>query len=98
MNYYDYFLTFGGFVILLPILVNWLKSAFKAEGIGAQILSWITGVIISLIAYAVNLGIFEGLTWWQAAIMGLGGSLASNGIFDAGLITWLFSIFKITKN
>jgi hypothetical protein len=97
MDYTSYFLTFGGFILLLPVVVNWLKTAFKASGFGSQIISWVTGVIVALIAFAVNLGIFEGLQWWQAALIGFGGSLASNGVFDTGLITWFFSIFKITK-
>lgn len=95
MNYMDYLLTFTGFIALLPILVQWVKNALKAEGTMALLISWIMGVAVAEIAFVLNLGIFEPLNWWQTGIVGFGATLAANGVYSTGLITWLFGLFKI---
>jgi len=93
----DYFTDFGAFVLVVPVVVEFIKRAVpNAPHLANQIISWAVGVGLAMLAWALDLGFFaEIVTWWQALVIGFGSSLAANGVFDTGLITWIFSLIKI---
>ncbi|MCG8310738.1 MAG: hypothetical protein MI975_25335 [Cytophagales bacterium] len=102
MNFSDYFADFATFVLLIPIVVEFIKKLIPEDSpsLAIQIASWVTGLILAMLAWILKLGFFADiLEWWQALIIGAGASLAANGVFDTGLITWIFSLVGIrTKN
>lgn len=95
IDYAGYFATFIGVSGVVTVVTEFVKKLFKVtpnEWI-QRIISWTIGIILGLFAWIFNLGMFEGLVWWQALLWGFGAGLSSNGIFDTGLIEWLFSLF-----
>lgn len=94
----EHFYTFAAFVAIIPFVTEALKALLGATGFLAQLLSWITGILLSLAAWFLNIpGIFEALIWWQVIIVGFAGSLAANSLFDTGLITYILEKLGILK-
>ena len=92
------FATLTSFVIVIPIVVEFIKKIIpkNSSSLVIQIISWITGVILAMLAWFLNIGFFAELVlWWEALAVGIGASLVANGIFDTGLITWILSIVGI---
>jgi len=88
------FSTFIALVAFIPIAVQYLRSRFMPNysGIWIQVFSWVVGLIITLIGWILNLGFLDGLSVWLALLYGVGACLASNGIFDTGIISALFKL------
>lgn len=64
-----------------------LKNLFNTQGgWGTRILSWGTGIVVSLVGWVLDYGILAEVAWWGMALIGLGSSLAANGLADTGLI------------
>lgn len=99
IDYEAYFATFAGIVSVTSIITEFIKKLFKVEPTAwvQRIISWLIGIILGMFAWGFHLGMFNGLDWWQALLWGLGAGLASNGLFDTGLIEWLFSLFTKKK-
>lgn len=98
-DYSNYFATFAGVVAVTSLITEFIKSLFKTElnSWVQRIISWILGIGLGMFAWGFGLGMFEGLDWWQALLWGFGAGLASNGLFDTGLIEWLFNLFTKKK-
>lgn len=99
IDYANYFATFAGIVSVASIITEAIKKLFKVvptEWV-QRIISWLVGILLGLFAWIFNLGMFEGLAWWQSLLWGFGAGLASNGLFDTGLIEWLFGLFTKKK-
>lgn len=98
-DYASYFATFAGVVGVAAIVTEAIKKLFKSPptGWGSRIISWVIGILLGLFAWIFNIGMFEGLEWWQSLLWGFGAGLASNGAYDTGLIEWLFSLFTKKK-
>jgi hypothetical protein len=60
-----------------------------------QVVSWLLGLLISIAAWYLQLGMFAEMTWYFALITGFIISLAANGIKDA---EWLESFWKLIKD
>ena len=90
VDYAANFATFAGVVGVTAVVTEFIKKLFKVEPSEwvQRIISWVIGI---------GLGMFEGLDWWQALLWGFGAGLASNGVFDSGLIEWLFGLFTKKK-
>lgn len=101
-DYESYFATFAGIVAVTSLITEVIKSLFKTElnSWVQRVISWIVGILLGLFAWIFNLGMFTDLEWWQSLLWGFGAGLASNGLFDTGLIEWLFGLFtkKKTEN
>lgn len=98
-DYAGYFATFVGVSGVVSVITEFIKKAFKftpSEWV-QRIISWVIGILLGLFAWIFNLGMFDGLVWWQALLWGFAAGLASNGIFDTGLIEWIFSLFTKKK-
>lgn len=97
-NVDEHFYTFSAFVLLIPFVVEAIKGLTGAIGFGAQLISWLTGVLLAFAAWFLNIpGIFESLVWWQVLLVGFAGSIASNSVFDTGIITYILTKLGILK-
>ena len=96
--YESAFTTFVALVAAIPIVVESLKNLFgktkETPNWLVQLLSWGTGMIMTMFGWSLNLGFLEGLTWEWALIYGFGASLAANGVADTKIIEWIFSLFR----
>ena len=99
VDYAANFATFAGVVGVTAVVTEFIKKLFKVEPSEwvQRIISWVIGIGLGMFAWGFNLGMFEGLDWWQALLWGFGAGLASNGVFDSGLIEWLFGLFTKKK-
>lgn len=97
-DFSSYFGSFSALIGGIPFVVEFIKRFLNIKSsLGIQIISWGTGVLMSFLAWALHLGMFENVFWWQSLAIGLGASLVANGVFDTGLITWLLRLLKVTK-
>ena len=96
-NPLDFTLIFGTFAALvaaIPFVVELIKKLIPNASSGAiQIVSWLTGVVVTMFGWFFHLGFLADLTWYIALLYGLGASLAANGVFDTGIITQIISFF-----
>lgn len=99
IDYAANFATFAGVVGVTAVVTEFIKKLFKVEPSEwvQRIISWVIGIGLGMFAWGFNLGMFEGLDWWQALLWGFGAGLASNGFWDTGLIEWLFGLFTKKK-
>lgn len=98
INWGDALQSFAALALALPLVVDFFKLKLKLQGLTLQILSWGIGVIIGFIAWWLNIGIFAGLVWWQVLAVGVGASLAANGVADTGIIRTILSFIGINVN
>jgi hypothetical protein len=95
-GYSEIFQTFAALVAGIPLVVEFLKNVFNnPTGWGARIISWGTGLALSAFGWWLGLGIFSEVVWYNALLIGFGASLAANGVFDTGLVTWLLEALNI---
>ena len=76
------------------LAVKKLIPAIEKSSLATQIVSWVTGLVVTMVGWIFNLGFLNDLEWWMAILYGLGASLAANGIFDTGFIEWFIGLFK----
>jgi hypothetical protein len=94
MDYLVYFTTTAGLIALIDALTEFFKLKFKISTSIIQYVSWGIGILLAVVGQIFGLGMFETLTWIQTVIAGFGAALASNGVFDTGLVDWIVSLFK----
>lgn len=94
----DFFLSLAAMIPLIVFCTAWLTKLLNPSGAIKQLISWIVSIVLSLIAWFLNLGIFEPLSWYIAIVYGLAAAIGANGIFDIKLIQkFLHLIFKYPK-
>ena len=92
------FSSFVALVAGIPLVVEAIKGLFKPDSKTViQIISWITGVAVTMFGWWLNLGFLEGLIWWNALAIGFFASLAANGVYDTGFYEWLLKQLGILK-
>jgi hypothetical protein len=94
----QYVQSMAAMLVLIPIIVEFANMVLKIHGLGLQILSWVIGIAISIVAQLLDLGIFADLVLWQAAVVGLGASLAANGVADLGFIQSILKLIGINTD
>jgi hypothetical protein len=94
MDYLVYFTTTTGLIALIDTVTEFLKLKLKIPNTYIQYVSWLIGILLAVSGQLLDLGMFEAMTWWQSIIAGFAAALASNGVFDTGLVDWIISIFK----
>jgi hypothetical protein len=95
--YEEVFVSFLALVAGIPLVTEFFKRLLNASGLAAQIISWVTGVLLALFGFFLNLGIFAPMEIWQALVTGLAASLAANGVFDTGVVEWFLRLIGILK-
>jgi len=92
------FASFVALVAGIPLVVEAIKGLVKPDSKTIiQIISWITGIAVTMFGWWLNLGFLEGLLWWNALVIGFFASLAANGIYDTGFYEWLLKQIGILK-
>jgi hypothetical protein len=94
INFAESFGTFSGLAALNVVIVNLITTYCKIKTSWIkQVISWIIPIIISIIGFVFNLGLFENYTvlvewqgWIYTILTGLGIGLTSNGIFDISFV------------
>ena len=84
--------TIAGAAAAVLLFTGWIKTAFKLDGMFARWVSWIVALSISFLAWLLNFGLFEPLTWYVALIYGFGIGLVANGIFTADTVKYILSL------
>lgn len=95
------FTTFAALVAVIPVVTEFLKKILSVKpggGIWTQVLSWATGILLTLAGWLLDLGFLSGLSVYLALLYGAGASLAANGVFDTQIITAIFGLFKKTEH
>ncbi|MCK9545037.1 MAG: hypothetical protein M0R03_23725 [Novosphingobium sp.] len=94
----EIFVSFTVLVVAIPFIVEAIKAWIKPEGsFLIQLISWGTGIAVTMFGWWLNLGFLEGIIWWNAIVIGFFVSLAANGGYDTGLFTWLLKSLGILK-
>jgi hypothetical protein len=94
MDFLAYFTTTSGLIALIDTITEFVKVKLKIPNTYIQYVSWLIGILLAVAGQQLDLGMFEAMTWWQSIIAGFGAALASNGVFDTGLVDWIISKFK----
>jgi len=85
--------TFAGVVAVTLVITGWIKTFFTLEGKWARWLSWGVSVILSILCWYWNLGIFEPLNFFVTLLYGFGIGLVSNGVYTSETVQgWLEEI------
>jgi hypothetical protein len=96
-NWNSAFISIPALVAVMPFVIEFVKRMVNATGIAAQVLSWVLCVGIAMVGYWLEIGMFADLLWWKSLIVGVGVGLATNGIFDTGIVIGILQILKIVK-
>ena len=103
------FATFVAFVSGILVLTEAINKIFKVENPTAKlIISWAISLGLAALGFGLQLGFFADCGtvdtwqgWVKAMLIGGGGGLCANGLYDREeiwqLLEWIFSIFKKKK-
>lgn len=94
-NYDDLFATFAGLIAVSNFMTEALKKTIATDNkLVVQVFSWLGGILGAFVGWALDLGMFVGYMpqdWYKILIIGILASLASNGVYDTGVLNWLSS-------
>jgi len=90
----SYFTSLTGLVSLVILVTQFLKKLIKTEGLKTQILSWIVSVVLAVVGYFLQLGIFIDLAWYWILIYAVSAGLIANGIATKQVVEAILSLFK----
>lgn len=89
----EWFITLAAFVGVVMTITEFLKVyIFKTSGFASRFLSWIVSILLALLGWILQAGIFAGLPWYWIFLYGLSAGFIGNGIFDIGIIKAILSI------
>lgn len=100
------FATFVAFVLGVMTLTEAVNKLFKVEDCLAKlIISWVLSLSLAAAGFALQLGFFADCGtpdmwqgWVKAALVGIGGGLCANGLYDRNemwrLLELIFGMFK----
>ncbi len=92
------FTTFVTLVAGIPFIVEAVKGVFNPKDrLLTQLISWGTGIAVTMFGWWFGIGFLHGLLWWNALIIGVFASLAANGVYDTNFYTWLLKTLGILK-
>jgi hypothetical protein len=94
MDYSVYFTTIAGLITLIDTLTEFFKIKFKISNSYIQYVSWGIGILLAVAGHLFGLGMFITMGWLPTIVAGFAAALASNGVFDTGLVDWIISLFK----
>lgn len=94
----DVFSTFLSLVLAIPLVVELIKRVVNTQRkLVNQVISWVTGIVLTMGGWYLHLGFLDGLVWYNALIVGCFASLAANGIYDTKLYEYILRALKIIK-
>ena len=94
-SFMEYVFTFTIFLAVVPFVVELIKKIVKPTKGGINLLiSWLTGVVIAILCFVFDIGVFKDFTLFQAVVTGFGASLATNGVYDSGFVNLVLKFLK----
>lgn len=94
-DYDSMFATFAALVAVIPFIAEPLKNLIKPKKeVWAWLLTWSVGVVITMLAWVLNVGFLNGEVWWVALLYAIAAAFCANGVFDTGLVEWIIGLFK----
>jgi hypothetical protein len=92
----NYFVDLGALSGLVVIISLALFSVVKIPILWAkQLITWIISIALAFVGQVWNIGIFEGVNVVWTIILGIGGGLLANGIYDATFVQMILEFLKI---
>lgn len=82
----NYFTSFAGLAAAIIPVTSIINRIFDVGNDYKQLISWLVAVLLGIIPYYLELGIFAGVDWYVALLYSLGAGLVSNGLFDIELV------------
>lgn len=94
------FATFASLVAATPVVTEFIKKILGGNLPSwlNQLISWVVGVGLTMLAWGFNLGFLSDTSWQMALLYGFGASLCANGVFDTALVQWLISVIGKKKS
>lgn len=86
------FLSLTSLSALVLTVTEFIKNV---TGKKTQYMSWLISVVLGIIGYIFNLGIFDHVIWWHGLIYALSAGLMANGIFSWEFIQVILAFLKI---
>lgn len=86
------FATFAGLSAGIAALTALVKPLINTVGFFTDLLSWCIGLILGIIAWKFQLGMFTDMSWYLALITGLMAAMGANKSYD------VFCILKGSKS
>jgi len=81
-----YFTSFAGLVAVILPVTSIVNNLFNTAKKWKQSVSWAVAVLLGVVPYWFDWGIFAGVDWYVALIYSLAAGLVANGLFDITLI------------
>lgn len=78
----SYFVSLGALVALVLALTQLLKKIIGSEKEWTKFISWVIAMLVSVVGWKMNLGIFEGIQIYFALLYGLIAGFVANEVFD----------------
>ncbi len=95
----EYFLNLAAIVAATVTVTEFIKNLIGTDNFASQAVSWLTGIVITMIGWWAGFGFLaEVEVWYSALLWGIGASLAANGVFDVPIIKEVIkAIVKLFK-
>lgn len=91
----EYIASIPGLAALVLLVTQFLKQFLKTDGWYSAYLSWIVALVLSVIGWSLQLGIFLGATWYIVLIYAAAAGLIANGLFDWKMIKAVLELLKL---
>jgi len=93
----ELFASIPGLILLTTIISGWLTAHVSLPSTLKQIVSWAVGIGLAFLGQWKGLGIFATADTITTVSIGIGTSMVSNGLFDAGTLDNILGIFLAKK-
>jgi hypothetical protein len=80
------FINFIALVAATIAVTNFLDELLNIKKFAAVVVSWATGIVLTLVGWLLDLGFLMELLFWQAALTGIGVAVAANFGWDPQMI------------
>ena len=96
VSFISYFINIPSLATLILLVTQMIKKRWKKiKDDVAQYMSFGVGLVLSLIGWLFQYGIFFGVEWYYILIYGFAASLIANGMFDWHLIKAILVFLKL---
>lgn len=95
----EYFASLAALAGLVVVITGYAIQLFKQPPtkLIKQLISWGVSLLISLVGWLFQWGIFTGAEWYSIFAYGLAAGLVANGIFDVKMVQLALSWLKISN-
>lgn len=90
-----YFTSLAGLAAVIVPVTSFVNKALGLTGALKQYLSWIVALVLGLIPWWFDLGIFNGVQWYVAMIYSFAAGLVANGLYDIDTVRKLLELLHL---